>query len=367
MIVKIAHPETGLQSTQLLADVLATATTSSVENSVGFAQNDILLYGSFGNEKTEIVTLATLPTNQSITHSALKFDHPARTPINMLRYNQVEISRSTSEDGAYSVLTTIAITPDEDYTVYDDSSVTETNWYKVRYKNSVANTYSSYSDPIEGVGYTEESLYDMTDEVLEDFGDPLSRQVSRKQVKKALMAGVRKLVIKMAQVMPQFRRQFTTQALTATQLQTMPARCLVIYDMNIGSSLEDSYRATYENEQKGYKDSLESETSPKFFFRGDQFGVRPQPTGGNAYIWYLDAPIPMTDDSDEHGLPYGAREPLVAYALYRLWLGKNQDKAGKYKTEFKDSSDEYIEFVAQSRQTGTPKRVGISFGSDLYE
>jgi hypothetical protein len=75
----------------------------------------------------------------------------------------------------------------------------------------------------------------------------------------------------------------------------------------------------------------------------------------------------MSDETDEHGLPYGAEEPLVLYALYRAWLPKNQDKANSYRRAFEDSADEYIDFVGQQRQTMTNKQIQIIFGHELYE
>jgi len=87
----------------------------------------------------------------------------------------------------------------------------------------------------------------------------------------------------------------------------------------------------------------------------------------NAYCWYWDYPTSMTTESSEHGLPYGARDVLVNYALYKTWLSKDTVKAISFKTLYKDSLSEYIDFVAQSRQQMTKEHIEVRFGDDMYE
>jgi hypothetical protein len=96
--------------------------------------------------------------------------------------------------------------------------------------------------------------------------------------------------------------------------------------------------------------------------------IRPTPTtSGRAFIWYWAYPTSMSTDSSEHGLPYGARDVLINYALYRSWIMKDPDRAASFKTLYKESLDDYIEFVAQSRQQITKDSVEVKFGTDLYD
>ena len=172
---------------------------------------------------------------------------------------------------------------------------------------------------------------------------------------------------------PDFRKSYDTQALTAnTQMYSLPSDFLSFYrvDVNYSSSTAaDAYKAKFEGEESGYPDTTYSTSDPRIFIRGTQFGLNPTPTstGGYVFMWYWNSPGSMTDDTDEHGLPYGARECLVAYSLYRAWLAKDQEKSSRYKSLYEDMLGGLIEFAAQQRQTITKPKTNIVFGLDMYE
>lgn len=374
-LLKIEHPELGPQQTRLSADVSASASSSTVDNNQGFATNDYTLFGKINQEKTEIVKLTGTTGNTTISHSTGPvFDHPARTPIILIRYNQVQIHRATSETGSYSLVTTIDITPDEPYTYYDDTAGTSSSWYKVKYYNETTAVVSAFSDAVQGSGYSTDSLRAMTDEVLSDFGDPLATELSRDQVRRWLRAGVRKLSTKLVTTFPEYRKQYATQALTSgTATYDLPSRFLSFLRVDVnytGSSATAARKAeVFESEREGYPDTAYQTSDPRVYFRGDQFVLKPTPTSssGYAFLWYWDYPAEMTDEADTHGLPYGANEYLIAYALYRAWMSKNKDAADEYKAELKDLYEEYTTFISTGRQKYRNSRSSIEFGHDLYE
>lgn len=375
MNVKIVHPELGPQITRLSASSAIGATSSTVDNNSGFANGDYVVFGVLGEEKTELIILTAPSGTVTIGHtSGLIFDHDARTPVSEIPYNQAEVYRATSQAGTYSLIATTSFTVDESYTIYNDADGTSSSWYKVRYKNSNSTTYSEYSDTVQGTGYTEDALRSMTDEVLEDYGDLETKEVSRRAIKRYLNAGARILTRKLIEVCPDYRRNYTTQALTSgTSAYNLPTRFIsfIRVDVNFDSSTATDANKVerFDSESEGQPDTEWSELDPRIAFRGNQFVIRPTPdnSSGYAFLWYWDYPATMVDEADEHGLPYGAREPLVAYTLFRLWLAKNQDKAGMYKTEFKESTKEFIEFVASNRQKYSNRRVQVIFGGELYE
>ena len=168
----IPHPEKGPQKTYLTAEVAAAAVTSTVENNDGFATNDLVMFGDYGQEKSEIVTLTSTTGNTTIGHtSGPAFAHGVRTPVYQLPFDDVEIYTATSEGGTYSLLATVSLDVDETYTIYNHSTGGSSTWYKMRYKNTVTTTYSDYSDEILATGFKTNSLGSMTEEILESFGD----------------------------------------------------------------------------------------------------------------------------------------------------------------------------------------------------
>jgi len=364
----------GIGRTRLSADVAASATSSTVENYQGFTTNDYVVFGKLGEENTEIVLLTSVTANVTLGHTTGPvFAHSARTPATEIKYNQAKIYSDTASTGDFTTLVaTVDLTPDEDYTVYDHTAGTSATWYKVKYYNETTEAISSFSDPVEGVGYTETSLYSMTDEILEDFGDPDSKEVSRKRVRTVIRAAVRKLTLGLIKVLPDYRRQYTTQTLTSgTATYDNPTRFLAFQRVDVdyaGTTATNAYKATFESESEGEPDTIYEKTDPRVFFRAETFGLRPTPDGtGTAFLWYWDYPEIMTEENDVHGLPHGAREAIVSYSLYRLWIPKDREKSFDYKKAYTEDKNEYIDFVARSRQFYTPKKVKVVFGHDLYD
>lgn len=373
-IINIAHPELGVQKTFSTSETTASSVLSLVENNDGFAASDRVLFGIYGQERTEMVTLSGITGNSQLDHTTGPlFSHPARTQIAQMEFDQIEISRADSAGGVYSVLTTIYLNVDETDTEYNDTAGSTTSWYKVRYKNSITEIYSDYGDEIQGTGFTDDSLGSMVNEVLEDFGDPQSTQVSRESVRNYLNAGVRKLIQSIIRTYPDFRTNYTTQALTAsTASYSLPQYFLAFKRVDVNYSSSDStgaYKARFGGEELGYPNTTFSQQEPYVSIRANNFILRPTPTSssGYAFIWYWDYPAPMTNDTDEHGLPYGARDIIVSYALYRIWLTQDQDKSTSFKTKMNDEIDEFIEFIGQQRQLMSKNRVNLIFGTELYE
>lgn len=371
MLIEIQPPDLGPARTRITSDVSSGATAITVANNDDFADGDYVILGKVGEEKTELVTLTGTTNNDQLDSSAAVFDHAVGTPATEVAYDQVQIARASSESGSYSAVATIDLNLDEETTTYDDADGSTTSWYKVRYKDSDAGTYSAYSDPVQGTGYTTQSLYAMTNEVLEEFGDPNADEVSRDQVERYLRAGVRLITRAIIGTNPDYRRAYTTEDLTSgTTTYDLPTRFLAFIRMDVnldGTEHDNAYKAEFESEQEGLPDTEYSTQDPRVFFRGEKFGIRPEPAAtGKVWMWYWDYPEEMTDPTDTHGLPYGARDLLVAYALSRLWQKKNIDKSMQYKDDYNIELSQYLEFVASKRQKQDTQKIQIKYGRDLY-
>lgn len=379
MLIKINHPELEAQKTRLSSDVAAAAVNSTVENNTGYATNDYVVFGTLGEELTEIVLLTSVSSTVTLGHTTGPvFAHPARTQVAQIKYNQIKIYTSTSEDGAYSLLTTIDITPDQPQTSYEDSTGTSATWYKIVYYNETTADASSYSVAVQGTGYTDDSLYSMTEEVMEEFGDAGGKDLTKDEVHRQLRGAVRRVSLELFKTYPDYFRAYTTQALTANDYDyALPSRFLGFIRMDVnydGSTATDAHKAEYISEGFGEPDTSYYKTGPMVAIRGSNFILRPTPdsTGGYAFIWYWAYPAEMTTESTEHGLPYGAKDVLKHYALYKIWIAKDTEtgigtRGYAYRQLFKEDLENYVEFVSQSRQQLNSRKIDIAFGTDLYE
>ena len=374
MLVNIQHPELGIGKTTLAADVAASATSSTVVNNEGFSTNDYVVFGKPGEEKTEIVLLTSATGNTTIGHTTGPiFPHSVRTPVQEIKYNQAKIYSSTTEDGTYSLVATVDLQINEDVTVYDHTAGTSATWYKVKYYNETTEVLSSYSSAVGGTGYTEDSLYTLSEAILSEFGDEKAQEIGRDRLKKLINMSVRKITRELIKVYPSLFGAYTTQTLTAgTDAYNFPTRFLAFkrVDVNFGGSVAtDAYKVEdFQDEADQEPDTTYSTYDPRISLRGTQFVIKPNPptTGGTAFLWYWQYPEAMDEYSDEHGLPFGANDVIVDYCLYRLWRNKNLEKSNSYKGDYKTNIKEYLDFVGQAQQTYTPKKVKVVFGRDLY-
>jgi len=343
MIVKIQHPELGIGKTLLAANVAASATSCTVVNTEGFATNDYVVFGNPGEEKSEIVLLTSVTANTTLGHTTGPvFAHSVRTPIQEIKYNQAKIYSSSTEDGTYTLLATIDLQINEDSTIYDDTTGTSATWYKVKYYNETTTSLSSFSSAVGGTGYTEDSLFTLSESILSEFGDEKAKEINRERLRKLINMSVRKIVRELIKVYPTLFGAYTTQTLTAgTDAYDFPSRFLAFkrVDVNFnGSTATDAYKVEDFQDEADQEPNITYSTSePRVSLRGTQFVIKPNPptTGGTAFLWYWKYPAAMSDYADEHGLPYGANDVIVDYCLYRLWRGKDLDKAIKEIREYK--------------------------------
>lgn len=90
------------------------------------------------------------------------FPHSTGSSVQLCQYDRAEFSTATATDGSKTVLATIAIWADNLSTNYIDNAAS-TGYYFGRFKNTIAGTFSAYSDPIpvQGYGiYTARSIID---------------------------------------------------------------------------------------------------------------------------------------------------------------------------------------------------------------
>ena len=176
-IIKVRNQELidDSRMTYLYSAATAASGTLTVDNISGAALSGYMILGEVNSEKTEIVQIhaATAPSGTTITlASNTVYAHPADTPVYFIDYYQVEFSRATVSAGTKTVLSTVTVTPDSEFTRYADTNTT--GYAYIRFANG--STYSQYSDEQEysSLGHNSvsniiDSVFDRANEKTEDF------------------------------------------------------------------------------------------------------------------------------------------------------------------------------------------------------
>jgi len=351
MLIFIPHPKPDTAKTTLIANVLAAASASKVQNTAGFLDNMFTVFGTAGTERAEIVKLSGITAPDTISHATGPiFPHAAGESVTKIRYDKIEIYRDPDPDGTYTLITTIDIDIDEKQTIYDDLSGTRDDWYKFRYKNSETDNVSEFSMPLEGVGYSEDALYSIVEEAAEEYGDPDSRVVSKRQWRQLARTGVRMVARALGQLnMPVLTEKDTVVWSPGTEVIPLPERFMKFRVIRVQYTGQSAIRARRINEQNIEPQAPYTRVAPRFFRRGINWGIIPDEQA-NVVYWADIFPRPMTDATNEHGLPYGARDVIVAYMLFRAWIKKDRDRSRMYQSDYNNMLNEYVQQVADGFQ-----------------
>ena len=182
--------------TILTATLAVGGVTLTVASNTGFANNDYLILGRIGEEKTEVVKIgAAVSAGTSITIGACLYAHDIDTLVTKIDYNYVRFyqgATSVATDSS-ALATGQVIDPTEIYSYYEDTANTSGYGF-IRYINStdgITGTYSIYSDAInyaEKTGYTPRMLRTMRNKVrrLINEKDEMNSEVSNDEINEEL-------------------------------------------------------------------------------------------------------------------------------------------------------------------------------------
>lgn len=207
MIVQIVNPDISENEiTYLSADAAAGASSLTVQNTEGFTAGDYIVVGKYGVDQSELCKISTVSGNSTITLTAvLKFSHSIDTPITFVKYNQYVVYSASSKTGSYSqVGSATDIEVDSDFSEFEDTSGSSSTWYKFRFYNSTSAQFSDYSDPVQGSGYTDDSVKAIMDRIYVIGGDKERRVISEVEMMTILNDGYRIAVSKVMKSNPLF-------------------------------------------------------------------------------------------------------------------------------------------------------------------
>lgn len=168
--------------TSLGANTASGETTLSVKNTAGldsvYTGTLYALVGNSGDATAELIEVTMITAPETITLStATAFPHSFGTSIQILPYDQVEISIAPTVNGIKDVLITLPITPSQENTEYNDDE-SDAGYYYGRFYNSVDEVFSAFSDPAPYEGYTLLSARAVIDAALGEINKKTSEVLS---------------------------------------------------------------------------------------------------------------------------------------------------------------------------------------------
>ena len=165
--IHVSHPAIPANLvTYLTLNTTAGGTSLAVLDNVPFVQNDYLIMGKLGLDKTEIVQVSGAVTaGTALTVTATVYDHSLDVPVTKILWNQVEVSGAATISGSKTVIATIALQPDRSDTVYVVTGTTYA-FYFVRFKNTQTSTFGAYSSAAPAGGYATNVIRSVKDTAL---------------------------------------------------------------------------------------------------------------------------------------------------------------------------------------------------------
>lgn len=144
----------GTEFTNLSVAVAAAGTSLTVLDNGTLAENDYLIIGTPGQERTEIVRItAAVTLGTALTTTAVVFPHPVDTPITLVRYNQVALFGSNEPSDLAPTAIGTVVTLDVESGCNEIVATTTYNYYYARYTNAqtAANSLYSFGVKTEGL------------------------------------------------------------------------------------------------------------------------------------------------------------------------------------------------------------------------
>lgn len=364
-ILELDHPDISKNpDTILVQQANAGDTVLNVINTKGFTTNQLILVGKLASESAEIAKThaTTTPTDTQITlASGLKYNHHTDEPVTVLDFDKIEIERATSKGGTYSLIATIDIDVTEDRTIFKDAEGTSTDYYRIRYKNSINNSVSIYSVEFPATGYPSNALASLVDKVLKLFGSQSERILDKEEIIGDINDAYRLLVneiidlgidyyVKKGEQIPLIGGQ---ENYDLPEDFVRPKRIYISYN---GSNEYPAEPIDFvlETSKTAY-----SETEPRYFFRGEQIVIRPVPNSSTGYIlpYYYYMPKELENEDDIPILPKGYHDLLVDYALAKAFeKDKKSDWASYYMNLF-NGKKELMLLTIKKRTPERGKRI----------
>jgi hypothetical protein len=316
----------------------------SVEDSSGWKDNDLILVGGEGNEKTEVVDLtATPPSTGSLTISALSHAHQSDESVQRILWDKFDVQYKTSSDGDWADLAT---SEDFDWsgveTSYIHSAGASNYYYRSRYFNSATNTYSDWSGTVSATTNTRSTVGSLIDAVRENTKDKTNQKVTDETII-SYFNYAQDIVKSMQKKWPWLQDEATIDPATLALPDDFKRAYRLKYNFVSGTT-SNTYYLKYLPEtdfQEKYYDNNASESDYLEDYTIDTINqvvrIGPTPETDTA-ILTLVYEKDITDlDSYDDATVIPLPELLIAYASAKVWkLKSNEEEYKSWMEQFAD-------------------------------
>lgn len=183
-----------IEESFLYSDAEAGQANIVLQNPDQFSANDYVCVGELGSENAEIMQIQSISSKTATLSSNLLLKHIANTRITKLFGDKVRVYRaanvdgSAPDDGDFSLLSTITIQADQQFSLYTDSTGGSSYWYKKTY-------YNSYSGDEIGLAYAVaarggQDYYTTIDKVRREAGMQHNRWIADDVIQEKLDAAI---------------------------------------------------------------------------------------------------------------------------------------------------------------------------------
>lgn len=349
MLISVENSLPALPTTQYSftsANASASGTTILVKNINPFSADSAIQLGKTGESQSEIRIPSGSPAGGTVNlTSGLLYDHSLDTPVFDIHFDQIIFLRSTAGTaGTATAIGTVSITPNSEFTDYDDTSGQATYAYKTQFKNSVSGDLSSESDWFVPGGPTFYSL-----------------QSLRGRVKSALFSAN---YLKSDEIINdwinEWVEQMTNSAIKVNQGYSIGTVGVAFGTAGLGTVASSDFK-TLNKYEVTYDGVNYQDTGVSLTWEGDTV-FRVFPYGlGTASLTYSKLPTRLVDDTDE--LPLSLRSyttSCIEYVLYRAFDNdQKRDYATDHYQKFAKLQNDFIKEITPRDLTG-PRTIDLT-------
>lgn len=301
------------------ANYLSGVSAVLVTNSDGFAANDYVLIGEFGNENAELIKVSTVTaaTHTLNLTSATRFAHAESTKVTRMPYNQVRFYRTaTATFDALSLLTTTDVQADDIYTRHSDTAnSTGFGWF--RFYNETTGSMTGESNAIPYANFTRDNVKSVIDSFRSLLNEGENDLVTDTDELHWLNEGYSIACNELNMVNQEYKAsdEYDIAATSGTKEYSLPSdfsNVISLYDgtddVNVNFIAIDDIPDW---------DSVEGNT-PKYYLRGSYIGFSPTPSEDNTYTMrYQTKSTELNSYYDTIELPDNAVYCLKDFMMFR--------------------------------------------------